>query len=68
MRIKNFIGEVIDMKQDVWDIRVVQEVTLRVCFEEEVSEDEAIDGVYNENYYDVIDERDHKTLEVLSAE
>lgn len=56
------------MKQDVWDIRVVQEVTLRVCFEEEVSEDEAIDGVYNENYYDVIDERDHKTLEVLSAE
>lgn len=52
-------------KQDVWDITVLQEVTLRVCFDEEVTEEEALELFTSEEYADISDERDHYTRQVL---
>lgn len=56
------------MKKDVWDITVLEEITLRVCFDEELSKEDAISTFLDEEYSDIIDERDSKILEVKDAE
>ena len=61
-------GEILtpdQIKQDVWDIRVLQEVTLRVVFDEEVTLDEAEELFLNEEHQDVLDERDQELMALV---
>lgn len=55
-------GEILSpdqIKQDVWDIRVLQEVTLRVVFDEAVTLFEAQELLLNDEHQDILDETDH---------
>ena len=64
-------GEILtpdQIKQDVWDIRVLQEVTLRVVFDEEVTLDEAEELFLNGEHQDVLDEVDDEIVSILNQE
>lgn len=56
------------MKKQAWNIRIIQEVTLVVDFEREVTKEEALVLFDLDKYDDIIDERDHETLDVIKAE
>lgn len=54
------------MNKDVWNIRVLQEQTLRVSFEKEVSEEKALEIFTDiDGEYHILDEYDPEILEVL---
>lgn len=56
------------MKKSTWNIRVLQEVTLKIIFDKEVSEEEAIELYESNNFEDIYDETDHYVVNTLYAE
>lgn len=67
-----------EIKKDVWDVRVLEEVTLRVDFFEELTEEQAMNAMLNKEfhaallddaYYEsILDERDPEIIEFMDAE
>lgn len=53
---------------DCWSIRVLQEVTLKVVFDSEVTLEEAEELLLAEDYEDIIDETDQMVVEIVEVE
>lgn len=58
-----------EIKKSVWDIRVLQEETLRVCFVEKLTKEQALDAMLDDDFAEnIIEERDPSIIEIVDAE
>jgi len=57
-----------EIKDDVWDIKVLQEVTMRVVFDEPVTLEKAHQLFMNDQHQDVIDEVDQNLVAFIEPD
>jgi hypothetical protein len=56
-----------ELIQDVWDVYVIEKRKLRVVFNEQLTESQAMEAYDNEEFEDIIDEETIDTLDIVEA-